>query len=325
MRALVLRRERRHARASQKTHQTACECYKKYLDGLGYVSRDNREMSVMSKSTLAEHLQTNRSRHAPLHRGGGGVAMACRVSFFDTAYAPVELADGATLSEHLDVENSPLLFGCRTGHLRHVPRRVSRATLPPPSDEEQELLDAARAGRCKRATGLPGRSDRRHLRRAASGGAADGARAIAPSGTSWPRADELRADDRPASQGARRVAGASSAAPTASRRRMRDRCMHRNAPLSKGTVRRRAAAVPLSRLGLRPTGNGRGRPRRGRRASTRASGAAPSPMTPSSRTATSTSRLDKDAPADITPYRMPHHGEPGWQTDAAGQSLPATT
>jgi hypothetical protein len=47
--------------ASQKTHQTACDSYKKYLgDGLGYVSRENREMAVMSKSTLEGHLAANR-------------------------------------------------------------------------------------------------------------------------------------------------------------------------------------------------------------------------------------------------------------------------
>jgi hypothetical protein len=48
-------------RQSEKTHQTARDSYKKYLDGLGYVSRDNREMAVMGKSTLARHLATNRA------------------------------------------------------------------------------------------------------------------------------------------------------------------------------------------------------------------------------------------------------------------------
>jgi hypothetical protein len=49
------------ARASCKTHETARDSYKKYLDGLGYVSRDNLEMTVMSKSTLAGHLAANRA------------------------------------------------------------------------------------------------------------------------------------------------------------------------------------------------------------------------------------------------------------------------
>jgi len=49
------------ARASYDTQRTACESYKKYLDGLGYVSRENLDMAVMSKSTLEGHLETNRS------------------------------------------------------------------------------------------------------------------------------------------------------------------------------------------------------------------------------------------------------------------------
>jgi hypothetical protein len=50
------------ARASQKTHETARESYKKYLgDGLGYVSRDNRDLAVMSRSTIDDHLTRNRA------------------------------------------------------------------------------------------------------------------------------------------------------------------------------------------------------------------------------------------------------------------------
>jgi hypothetical protein len=48
--------------ASRDTHATARESYKKYLDdSLGYVSRANREMTVMSKSTLEGHLAANRA------------------------------------------------------------------------------------------------------------------------------------------------------------------------------------------------------------------------------------------------------------------------
>jgi ferredoxin len=65
--------------------------------------------------------------------------MACRVSFFDTAYDPVDLDAGATLSEHLDVVNSPLLFGCRTGLCGTCLVRVE-GELPPASAEEQEML-----------------------------------------------------------------------------------------------------------------------------------------------------------------------------------------
>jgi hypothetical protein len=48
--------------ASRDTHTTARESYKRYLDdSLGYVSRANREMAVMSKSTLEGHLAANRA------------------------------------------------------------------------------------------------------------------------------------------------------------------------------------------------------------------------------------------------------------------------
>jgi ferredoxin len=71
--------------------------------------------------------------------------MGCRVRFFDESYAPVELAAGATLSEHLDVGNSPLLFGCRTGICGTCLVRVE-GELPPPGDEERELLEMLAPG-----------------------------------------------------------------------------------------------------------------------------------------------------------------------------------
>jgi ferredoxin len=71
--------------------------------------------------------------------------MAFCVNFFDERYAPVELPAGARLSEHLDVGNSPLLFGCRTGICGTCLVRVEGA-LSPPSDEERELLDMLAPG-----------------------------------------------------------------------------------------------------------------------------------------------------------------------------------
>ncbi len=42
--------------------------------------------------------------------------MNYRVSFPDhPQFAAVELEEGANLSEHLSADNSPVLFGCRTG------------------------------------------------------------------------------------------------------------------------------------------------------------------------------------------------------------------
>jgi ferredoxin len=36
------------------------------------------------------------------------------ISFSPESHAPVSLTSGSILSEHLTVENSPVLFGCRT-------------------------------------------------------------------------------------------------------------------------------------------------------------------------------------------------------------------
>lgn len=47
--------------ASQKTHQESIDSYKHYLADFQYVNKTNKDMSIMSKSTLANHLTTNRS------------------------------------------------------------------------------------------------------------------------------------------------------------------------------------------------------------------------------------------------------------------------
>lgn len=65
-----------------------------------------------------------------------------RVSFADPRFRPLQLPDGAQLSEHLDVSNSPVLFGCRTG-LCGTCRSVVEGALPPPDADEQEVLDIA--------------------------------------------------------------------------------------------------------------------------------------------------------------------------------------
>lgn len=54
------------------------------------------------------------------------------------------LAAGAALSEHLDIRNSPLLFGCRTGICGTCLIEVLSQTngeLPAPSEDERALLD----------------------------------------------------------------------------------------------------------------------------------------------------------------------------------------
>jgi ferredoxin len=62
------------------------------------------------------------------------------VSFGQPGYPPIRLPHGANLSEHLTVQNSPVLFGCRTG-LCGTCRSVVRGDLPPAGAEEREVLE----------------------------------------------------------------------------------------------------------------------------------------------------------------------------------------
>ncbi len=39
----------------------------------------------------------------------------CKISFPETDYPPINLPHHQNLSEHLTIQNSPVLFGCRTG------------------------------------------------------------------------------------------------------------------------------------------------------------------------------------------------------------------
>jgi ferredoxin len=53
------------------------------------------------------------------------------------------LPHGAALSEVLTIENSPLLFGCRTGICGTCIARVEARSgeLPPPTEDEKDVLD----------------------------------------------------------------------------------------------------------------------------------------------------------------------------------------
>jgi ferredoxin len=66
------------------------------------------------------------------------------ISFSPESHPPINLVAGANLSEYLTAQNSPVLFGCRTGicgtcliEIEHE----ENGALPPPSDDELELLE----------------------------------------------------------------------------------------------------------------------------------------------------------------------------------------
>jgi len=64
-----------------------------------------------------------------------------RIEFPGTAFAPIELPDLSSLSLHLTVKNSPLLFGCRSGLCGTCLIEVEADDpLPAPDAEEIEAL-----------------------------------------------------------------------------------------------------------------------------------------------------------------------------------------
>lgn len=67
-----------------------------------------------------------------------------RVSFSPASHDPVSLERGSILSESLNVANSPLLFGCRTGICGTCLIEVDaqeNGELSAPSADEKELLE----------------------------------------------------------------------------------------------------------------------------------------------------------------------------------------
>jgi ferredoxin len=66
------------------------------------------------------------------------------VTFSPESHLMVRLRRGSVLSEHLTIDNSPVLFGCRTGICGTCLIEVlseENGNLPEPSDDEKELLD----------------------------------------------------------------------------------------------------------------------------------------------------------------------------------------
>lgn len=69
--------------------------------------------------------------------------MEFEIRFDESEKPPVRLASGQNLSEHLTVENSPILFGCRTGICGTCAIEViatDGGALPPRTRDEEELL-----------------------------------------------------------------------------------------------------------------------------------------------------------------------------------------
>ncbi|MFB8791216.1 MAG: 2Fe-2S iron-sulfur cluster-binding protein [Potamolinea sp.] len=62
------------------------------------------------------------------------------ISFPGTNYSPISLEAHQKLSEHLTIQNSPVLFGCRTGICGTCLVLVKGQTSPP-SAEEREVLE----------------------------------------------------------------------------------------------------------------------------------------------------------------------------------------
>jgi ferredoxin len=66
------------------------------------------------------------------------------ITFAAVNHPPVSLQRGAVLSEHLTIENSPVLFGCRTGICATCLIEVlaqENGELAEPSADEKELLE----------------------------------------------------------------------------------------------------------------------------------------------------------------------------------------
>lgn len=65
--------------------------------------------------------------------------MKCKIYFPNTSFPPLTLNAHAPLAEHLTAQNSPVLFGCRTGLCGTCLVEIS-GNISPPTQEEKEVL-----------------------------------------------------------------------------------------------------------------------------------------------------------------------------------------
>ncbi|MEH2022806.1 2Fe-2S iron-sulfur cluster-binding protein [Nostoc sp.] len=68
------------------------------------------------------------------------MADLCKISFPGSDFVPISLECHENLSEHLTIQNSPVLFGCRTGICGTCLVEVI-GDIPPPQLDEQEMLE----------------------------------------------------------------------------------------------------------------------------------------------------------------------------------------
>lgn len=64
----------------------------------------------------------------------------CNITFPTTPYSPITLEKQSNLSEHLTIQNSPILFGCRTGICGSCLVEIE-GNIPAPNETEKELLE----------------------------------------------------------------------------------------------------------------------------------------------------------------------------------------
>lgn len=93
---------------------------------------------------------------------------------------------------------------------------------------------------------------------------------------------------------------------------LRDRCMHRHAPLSKGTLRDGVLQCPYHGWRYAPDGTVVGVPAEGGRFKPLARRCAHR-FTTREQDGFVYVRLADDGPADLEPFRMPHWGDPDWR------------
>ena len=67
-----------------------------------------------------------------------------RISFLDSLHSDITLPEGAALAENLTIQNSPVLFGCRTGICGTCVVELDETSLTkvkPADDDEKEILE----------------------------------------------------------------------------------------------------------------------------------------------------------------------------------------